>query len=184
MTQEEKRLAHYMKQEYTMSLRPLDSEDGRGWIAEIQELRGCMSDGPTPEEAIANLMEAKEVWLTTAIEEGMFIPEPMQVQKHGQFSGRLTLRIPGSLHARLALGAEAEGVSLNQWIVHLLSQNSAVVLPSHPHTPDSPMRYVCREGTDAAAKYLLAVASTWREAWAKTEDVLIVEESIPSRRND
>jgi antitoxin HicB len=37
------------------------------------------------------------------------------------YSGNLRLRLPKSLHARLAREAEREGVSLNQWLVAKLA---------------------------------------------------------------
>src|SRR3712207_8363332 len=36
-------------------------------------------------------------------------------------SGKLTVRMPPSLHRRLAEQADAEGVSINQWMVTLLA---------------------------------------------------------------
>ncbi len=38
------------------------------------------------------------------------------------YSGRLVLRIPPEAHVRAALLAEAQGKSLNQWAVELLTQ--------------------------------------------------------------
>ncbi len=37
------------------------------------------------------------------------------------YSGKILLRIPKSLHASLASHAEVEGVSLNQYMLHLLA---------------------------------------------------------------
>lgn len=48
---------------------------------------------------------------------------PAMAEQNREFSGQLRLRIPKSLHARLALMAEKEGVSLNLLMVHLLSGN-------------------------------------------------------------
>lgn len=49
--------------EMDIRLRPLRPEEGGGWLAEIPEMPGCMSDGETPEEAIANLRDAAHFWL-------------------------------------------------------------------------------------------------------------------------
>lgn len=38
------------------------------------------------------------------------------------YSGRLNIRIPKSLHRRLSEGAKADGVSLNQYILYKLAQ--------------------------------------------------------------
>jgi len=48
---------------------------------------------------------------------------PAVFKNDRDFSGQLRLRIPKSLHAKLALMAEKEGVSLNMLLVHLLSGN-------------------------------------------------------------
>jgi predicted RNase H-like HicB family nuclease len=50
-------------------------EDG-GYIADIPDLDACSGFGHTPEEALAELMLAKEAWLDTAREAGRPIPPP------------------------------------------------------------------------------------------------------------
>jgi len=44
------------------------------------------------------------------------------------FSGRVMLRLPPEVHARASAAAQVEGLSLNQWAVHALSQAAT---PSH-----------------------------------------------------
>lgn len=39
---------------YAFMLRPLSTEEGEGWLISYPDLPGCMSDGETPEEALAN----------------------------------------------------------------------------------------------------------------------------------
>jgi predicted HicB family RNase H-like nuclease len=39
------------------------------------------------------------------------------------YSGKVTLRLPPELHAQLAVRAEANGSSLNNWLVSALSQS-------------------------------------------------------------
>ena len=50
-------------------------EDG-AFIAEMPELPGCMAHGDTPEAALTNVREAKELWIETAKEFGDPIPTP------------------------------------------------------------------------------------------------------------
>jgi predicted RNase H-like HicB family nuclease len=50
-------------------------EDG-GYIADIPDLRYCSAFGLTPQEALAELLIAKEAWLEVAREDGLPIPEP------------------------------------------------------------------------------------------------------------
>ncbi len=46
------------------------------YVAEIPELPGCMADGATQEEALANAKAAERLWLDTAKEFGDPIPDP------------------------------------------------------------------------------------------------------------
>lgn len=52
------------------------SEEDGLWIADVPDLRGCMTHGATREEAVANAAEAIEGWLETARETGLDIPVP------------------------------------------------------------------------------------------------------------
>jgi predicted RNase H-like HicB family nuclease len=49
-------------------------EDGY-WVAECPSLPGCISQGSTKSEALANVKEAIEGWLETAVAHGQPIPE-------------------------------------------------------------------------------------------------------------
>ena len=44
------------------------------WTVECPSLRGCISQGDTPELAIENIREAMELWLEVALEMGDYIP--------------------------------------------------------------------------------------------------------------
>ena len=87
-------------------------DDGR-FAAEVLEFPGCFSSGDSAEEAMANLDEAIELWIEAEIEDGHEIPKPLQ---DTEFSGRLTLRLPPSIHERAAVLAQREGVSLNRFL--------------------------------------------------------------------
>jgi len=52
------------------------SEEDKGYIADIPDLEFCSAFGNSPEEALAQLKEAKRLWLESAKEEGKPIPEP------------------------------------------------------------------------------------------------------------
>ena len=52
------------------------SQEDDAFIAEVPELAGCMADGPTRQEALANVEVIIEEWIATAIELGRPIPEP------------------------------------------------------------------------------------------------------------
>ena len=113
----------YLKLQYQVNLRPISEEDGGGWLAEIPDLSGCYSDGETPEEALTNLGEAKKTWFITALKRGQDIPTPSKYLEGEDFSGKFTLRLPKSLHRDLAIFASKEDISLNSYILSLLSYN-------------------------------------------------------------
>ena len=52
------------------------SEEDRAYIVEVPELPGCMADGQTYQEAIANADLVVQEWLETAQELGRPIPVP------------------------------------------------------------------------------------------------------------
>lgn len=70
-----KTLDYYLSLPYPILLFPPESPDTT-WYAKIPLLPGCMSDGETVEEALANLREAQTVWLEVSIERGHTIQEP------------------------------------------------------------------------------------------------------------
>jgi predicted RNase H-like HicB family nuclease len=46
------------------------------WIADVPDLRPCSAHGDTPSQAIAEAETAIELWLETAVEHDLPIPEP------------------------------------------------------------------------------------------------------------
>jgi len=52
------------------------SEEDEGYIADIPDLEMCSAFGETPEEALKQILIAKEAWLETARKNGKPIPPP------------------------------------------------------------------------------------------------------------
>ncbi len=52
------------------------SAEDDAFIAEVPELPGCAADGPTYEEALANVKAVIDLWIETARELGRAVPEP------------------------------------------------------------------------------------------------------------
>jgi len=52
------------------------SEEDRGYIADIPDLKYCSAFGETPEEALKEVLIAKKAWLEVANSEGKPIPQP------------------------------------------------------------------------------------------------------------
>jgi predicted RNase H-like HicB family nuclease len=111
-------LEYYLNLQYPVTLYP-DLEGG--YVAQIKDLPGCLSQGETLEEAMTNINEARELWIETVYEVGDEIPLPSTDET---YSGKLLVRMPKSLHRCLVEKAEVEGVSLNQYIVYLLAKSA------------------------------------------------------------
>lgn len=107
----------YLVRPYKRVLIP-DRETGT-YTAEIAEFPGCVTEGKTPTEALRRLEAAAESWIEAVLDARQTVPEPMEEQ---EYSGRLVLRLPRSLHRRAAERARAEGISLNQFIATTLAE--------------------------------------------------------------
>ena len=114
-----KGVKEYMKLPYNYIIQPINDESGRYFYARVLELDGCQTTGETFEEAYNNLKESMEGWIEAKIEGGFEVPMPTGEEK---FSGKFVIRIPKSLHYKLSIEAEQEGVSLNQYALYKLSR--------------------------------------------------------------
>lgn len=52
------------------------SAQDEGYIADIPDLEACSAFGSTPQEALAEVLAAKDAWLASAEERGLAIPRP------------------------------------------------------------------------------------------------------------
>lgn len=65
-----------MRLNFPVVVEPLTEEDGRGFAASVPDLPGCMSDGETPEDALANVRDAIAAWIQAAHDMGRAVPKP------------------------------------------------------------------------------------------------------------
>ena len=112
------KIKEYLELPYHIIIQHINDESGSYYFASVKEFDGCMSEGSTYAEAFENIQEAMEGWIECKLEGGFPIPFPIDESK---YSGKFVLRIPKTLHARLALEAEREGISLNQYALYRLS---------------------------------------------------------------
>ena len=121
-----KDLAYYLSLPYAIEIRPLSETEGGGFSACIPRLGrySAVGDGETPEAAYRDLRAALPSLISGWLAEGVSIPEPepAQAERALVYSGKLALRMPKSLHARVADRARREGVSINQFIATTLAQ--------------------------------------------------------------
>lgn len=125
-----KTLEDYLQLAYKIEVFKDSNADNPGWVASVPDLPGCITQADTFDELGSMIEDAKRAWLEAALERGIPIPEP-HLQE--EYSGKFVVRVPRSLHRKLVEQAEAEGVSLNQYInVALASEVS-----SHPRRMQS-----------------------------------------------
>jgi antitoxin HicB len=92
------------------------SEEDGCYVTTLPAWQNARTHGATLAKAAQRGHAVLRLLIESALKNGEKIPEPQR-----RYSGNLRLRLPVSLHGRLAREAEREGVSLNQWIVGKLA---------------------------------------------------------------
>lgn len=115
MTTTNETLEHYLTLSYPCEL--VRDEEGF-FVASHPDLPGCLAQGESANEAVANLDEARHTWISYRFENGLPIPEPVDEE----YSGKFLLRMSPSLHSSLAREAKRQKLSLNQLISNVLSE--------------------------------------------------------------
>lgn len=67
-----KDLAYYLSLKYPVEVR----ESGGGYFVTNPDLDGCMAEGGTLEEVIANLADSRELWIEARLAGGYPVSEP------------------------------------------------------------------------------------------------------------
>jgi antitoxin HicB len=101
---------------YQFTVRPLSKEEGGGYLVEYPDIPGCMSDGETVEEAIANGKEALRDCVAVFQESGRKVPKP------GIEAAQWRQRLPRTLYSKLTAHAKNEGVSINSFVTAIIAE--------------------------------------------------------------
>ncbi|MEO3734427.1 toxin-antitoxin system HicB family antitoxin [Lactiplantibacillus plantarum] len=117
----DKNLNYFMSLNYDSVLKKITETDGEEYYrATVPLLPGVVAYGDTPEEVYQELDAAKKVWVEKCLADGIKIPEPIS----DTYSGRVTLRMPRELHEQLSIRAAENSVSLNSYLIALLSKDT------------------------------------------------------------
>ena len=106
-------------EDYPINVHPVSEDEGGGFMVSVPDLPGCIADGETVGEALAEARDAFDAWVMAEEEDKGRLPAPKT------YSGQFVQRIPKTLHMRLAERARSEGVSLNQLAATLLAEGLA-----------------------------------------------------------
>ena len=92
------------------------------YVVRFKDFDNVVGTGDSIEEAISDAFEVLEEEIEYRLENGISIPAP-SLPRLDDVSGRITLRMPKSLHRKLIVYAEEEGVSLNSAINTILVEH-------------------------------------------------------------
>ena len=120
-----------------------------GYVIVYPDLPGCLSQAETLDEIPVMAEDARTGWIETEYEEGRNIPEP----SHQDYSGKFNVRIPKSLHRALADAAAQDGVSLNQYVVMLLSSGNTSIQIERQSRRVSTMAFNWKESSDHSYQF-------------------------------
>jgi len=95
------------------------SNEDQAFIARVPALVGCAAHGETPEDAAREAREAA-AGILESMDAHHETPPPEDASV--DYSGQLRLRLPKSLHERIALLATAEELSINSLLVSMISE--------------------------------------------------------------
>ena len=109
---------------YPVILRPLNTEDGGGWIAVVPDLPGCMSDGQTGEQAFTNVLGAIESWEEMVRSEGGALPDPDSFLANQQFASAVPEHFRPQLEqlVREVQAAQGEAIPREQIMASIMLQ--------------------------------------------------------------
>ncbi len=108
---------------FTIQIMPQIEDGEKTYFAKVQELPGCMTEADSYVEAAEMIQDAMRGWIEIALEDGREIPQPKVTD---DYSGKFVVRLPRSLHRDVAMAAEQDAVSLNQYIVTTLARSVGV----------------------------------------------------------
>jgi len=101
------------------------SDEDDGYIAVVPDLPGCNAWGKTGSDAIREAHDAIGAWIKAAKSMKRAIPAPSRPADERDYSGKFLMRIPKRLHGEMAKAAKGQGVSLNQYVLYLLTERHA-----------------------------------------------------------
>ncbi|NCC36887.1 MAG: toxin-antitoxin system HicB family antitoxin [Chloroflexia bacterium] len=118
--------------DYNITVRRVGTDDGPSFEARIRELPDVAEYAETFNDAYELAIDTIETTAEAFAEAGRAMPTPATPVE--DYSGRITVRVPKTLHRDLALAAEEEGVSLNLLISNALAHSVGARLQSRVRT--------------------------------------------------
>lgn len=162
--------------DYTITVRRFHEGGAYVFKATVRELPHIQGLGSTYAEAYEMVLEAIEGLQEMAAEDGAPFPSPAQ-ESSTEWSGRVTLRLPKSLHRQATEVADDEGVSFNQFLVTVITdavaRRSAVTSKARHHEGTSLTKMYQALIYEGAQKRLVAKGSSPLDVFLSSEEVFL-----------
>lgn len=104
---------------YNITIRRGNFEDEECFEARVKELPDLSEYADSYEDAYQLAIDAIRTTAEVLAEKGRGLPQPQVIAD--DYSGRITLRLPKSLHRAMVEASIEEAISLNQYVVNVLS---------------------------------------------------------------
>jgi predicted HicB family RNase H-like nuclease len=114
---------------YSISIRKTTEDGETTFEGTVKELPDVAVYEDSYAKAYESAIDVIESLASAASEDQLPFPEPFEAEEEA--SGRFTLRMPKSLHARAARNAEREDISLNGYLVTLISHGMGIAEGMH-----------------------------------------------------
>lgn len=113
-------MSNFSPDQYDVSVQKIMEDGEVMYRAKIREFPHLIQYSGTPGGAYDQAINILGFLLDDMRSKGKSIPAPVVAQD--EWSGRITVRTPKTLHRLLAENAELEAISLNQYMLSILSQ--------------------------------------------------------------
>ena len=117
-----KDLKYYMALNYP---RTLEQDEDGVWAVRYPDLPGCIGCGDTLEEGILMGEDARQCWISTALKDNDFVPEPHDPENCMEIS------VPISMYKQLSKKARAKNMTTDRYCQYILADALA---PPQPDT--------------------------------------------------
>ena len=175
---------YYLGLNYPILIEEIYDEGELLFTASIKELPGLIVYGESLEEVYDEIQLAKADWIEANLEWGRKIKEPLENSLE-EYSGRITLRLPKTLHRDVKERSEIEGVSLNQTMVQLINdglfkqtQNSIEQLARKFEIMTKQISRTIEEKVSSPVQHIHYIVKNESETRLPYK-----EQNIPNRRN-
>jgi len=121
---------------YTAVIRSVNVDGNTYFQGRLKEFgHSVISEGLTPEETLSALYQNGKMLIEDLSADNLELPEVETSRRWDSYSGKITIRIPKSLHYKLHVLSEEEGISMNSLVLSMLAEGA-----EHKHCQLRPLK--------------------------------------------